>query len=41
MFEIADPAGLLNFIDGLEPRDGHPVPADLATIADALEAHIV
>lgn len=41
MVEIVDPVALLRFIDAIEPSDEHAIPADLATIADALEAHIV
>lgn len=40
MIEIVDPVALLRFIDAIEPS-ASAIPVDLATIADALEAHIV
>ena len=37
---IADPKALLKFLDSAEPTPANPIPQDIVTIADAIEAKI-
>jgi len=39
-FEIAEPEALLRFIDAAQPSERLPIPQDIVTIADAIEARL-
>lgn len=38
--EIAEPEALMRFLDAAQPVAGVPIPPDLVTIADAIEARL-